>query len=175
MSDADASWDWPGCEGKPIVVEVYAPEGEVELFVSGKSVGRQKTEKCRALFETTYEPGEIRAAAHGLETALSTPAGETTLTLSCDPLGEELVWLTAELRGENGALVTSADELLTAEVEGAELLGFGSGDPKPMLNYNEGKAKAYKCRAQLVLKKRGAKAIRVSLRSETGKTAQISL
>ena len=175
MSDADASWDWPGCEGKPIIVEVYAPEGEVELFVSGKSVGRQKTEKCRALFETFYEPGEIRAVSHGLETALSTPVGETTLTLSCEPLGEELVWLAAELRGENGAPVTSADELLTAEVEGAELLGFGSGDPKPMLNYNEGRAKTYKGRAQLILKKRGVKAIRVSLRSETGKTAQISL
>ena len=175
MSDADASWDWPGCEGRPIIVEVYAPEGEVELFLNGKSLGRKKTKKCRALFETVYEPGEICAVSHGLETALSTPAGQTHLSISHDTQGEELIYLSAELRGENGALKTAADELLYAELEGAELLGFGSGDPKPSQNYNEGKTKTYKGRAQLVLKKHSMNAIRVSIRSESGKTAQILL
>ena len=175
MSDADASWDWPGCEGKPIVVEVYAPEGEVELFLNGRSLGKKQTDKCRALFETTYEPGELRAVACDAETTLRSPEGETQLNLSCESAGEELLFLTAELCGENGVTVTSADELLYAKVEGAELLGFGSGDPKPLFNYNEGKAKTWKGRAQLILKKHGAVAICVSLRSETGKTAQISL
>lgn len=175
MSDADASWDWPGCEGRPVVVEVYAPEGEVELLLNGRSLGKKQTEKCRALFETVYEPGEIRAVSHGLESALLTPSGQTRLSISCDTKGEKLVYLNAELRGENGVLKTAADELLYAEVEGAELLGFGSGDPKPSQNYNEGRTKTYKGRAQLVLKKHGAETIHVSIRSESGKTAQISL
>ena len=180
LSDADASWDWPGCEGKPVVVEVYTPGDEVELFVNGKSLGRKKPENFRALFETVYEPGRLRAQNYQNRKELGliellTPKDESRLKIQVDDHGKELVFLTASLTDGMGIPVTSADELLSAEVEGAELLGFGSGDPKPEYNYNEGKAKTYKGRAQLILKKRGSASIRVSLRTETGKTAQISL
>lgn len=89
--------------------------------------------------------------------------------------GEELVFLTASITDGEGSLVISADELLTAKVEGARLLGFGSGDPKPLLNYNEGRCKTRKGRAQLILKKTGSGPIRVVLRAEGGKTAELSI
>jgi len=60
-------------------------------------------------------------------------------------------------------------------VEGAQLLGFGSGDPKPLLNYNEGRCKTWKGRAQLILKKAGPGPIRLTLCSESGKTAELSI
>ena len=60
------------------------------------------------------------------------------------------------------------NELLTAQVEGAQLLGFGSGDPKPLLNYNEGRCKTWKGRAQLILRKNGTGPIRVCLSSDSG-------
>ena len=180
MSDADESWDWPGCEGKPVVVEVYAPGDEAELFLNGKSLGRKKPEKCRALFETVYEPGTLRAVAYrnGEElgcTELLSPAEETKLSLNAEYSGTELIYLTAQLCDGRGVTVTGADEWLTAAVEGAELLGFGSGDPKPENNYNEEKAKTYKGRAQLVLRKTGAGAVTVCVSAESGKTAQIRL
>ena len=180
LSDADETWDWPGFEGKPIVVEVYAPGDEAELFVNGKSLGRQPLVNCRALFETVYEPGTVRALAFRNRKELGifeifTPESDTKLSLKVDYTGAELLYLTAALTDGTGVAVTSADELLTAAVEGAELLGFGSGDPKPLLNYNEGKAKTWKGRAQLILKRSGAGKIRVSVSSEDGKTAQITL
>ncbi len=180
MSDADASWDWPGCEGKPIVVEIYAPGDEVELFLNGRSLGRKKPENYRALFETVYEPGSLRAQNYqkGKELGLNelfTPEKETEFRLQTDYTGEELIYLTVFQTDAAGVPVTDADELIMAEAEGAELLGFGSGDPKPLLNYNEGKTKTFKGRAQLILKKTGSGSGRVTVRSEAGKTAQISL
>ncbi|MCD8364766.1 MAG: DUF4982 domain-containing protein [Clostridiales bacterium] len=67
ISDATASWTWEGCEGKPVIVEVYAPGDEVELFVNGKSVGRAPSGEAagyRTLFETTYEPGTVTAVLY---------------------------------------------------------------------------------------------------------------
>ena len=180
MSDADGSWDWPGMEGKPVVVEVYGPGDETELFLNGKSLGKQAFKDCRALFETVYTPGTLCAAAYENgekcgEYTLSSPNGETRLTLSVDTDGGELVYLSAALTDNDGVLKTGADETLTATVTGAELLGFGSGDPKPVMNYNTGKARTYKGRAQLILKKQAGATITVSVSTESGKTAQISL
>ncbi|MCD7884282.1 MAG: DUF4982 domain-containing protein [Lachnospiraceae bacterium] len=67
ISDATPSWTWEGCEGKPVIVEVYAPGDEVELFVNGKSVGRKPSGEAagyRTLFETTYEPGTVTAVVY---------------------------------------------------------------------------------------------------------------
>ena len=180
LSDADAAWDWPGCEGKCAVVEVYAPGDEAELLLNGRSLGRKPLERCRALFDTVYEPGSLEAVAYrdGLELgrfALHTPGPERVLRLEKDYEGEELVFLTASITDGEGSIVISADELLTAQAEGAQLLGFGSGDPKPLLNYNEGKCKTWKGRAQLILKKTGPGPIRVALSAESGETAELSI
>ena len=180
MSDADETWDWPGMEGKPVVVEVYGPGEEAELILDGRSLGRKPLKDCRALFETVYTPGTLCAVTYekGAKLAahtLAAPKGETKLSLTPDTVGAELVYLTAALTDQNGTLKTGADEELTATVTGAALLGFGSGDPKPTMNYNTGKAITYKGRAQLILKKQAGAEITVSVASASGKTAQISL
>ena len=92
-----------------------------------------------------------------------------------DYAGEELVFLTVSLVDGSGVPVAAADEVLTASVEGAELLGFGSGDPRPLFNYNEQRTKTWKGRAQIILKKRDHAAVHVSVCSDSGKTAQIAL
>ena len=180
LSDTDMAWDWPGCEGKPVVVEVYAPGDEAELFLNGRSLGRKKPENFRALFETVYEPGTLRAQNYQNQEELGfselfTPDKETKLRISMDYAGEELVFLTVSLVDGSGVPVAAADEVLTASVEGAELLGFGSGDPRPLFNYNEQRTKTWKGRAQIILKKRDHAAVHVSVCSDSGKTAQIAL
>ncbi len=180
LSDADAAWDWPGCEGKPVVVEVYTPGDEAELLCNGKSLGRRRPEGCRVLFETVYEPGELRAVAYESgkllgDFVLRTPEKETALSLCVDDVGEKLCYLTAEITDGNGNVCISADETLTAEVEGTQLLGFGSGDPKPLHNYNEGKCRTWKGRAQLILKKTDSEKVRVRISAESGKTAELLL
>ncbi|MBQ9009578.1 MAG: DUF4982 domain-containing protein [Clostridia bacterium] len=180
MSDAEGNWDWPDCEGEPVVIEVYAPGDEVELFLNGKSLGRRKPEMCRVLYETVCEPGTLRAVAfrNGQELGsceLHTPEGEIGLTLNVDYNGEELIYLTAQLYDRKGVPVTGMDELLTAEVEGAQLLGFGSGDPRPELNYGEGKTSTYLGRAQLILRKTGQSRVRVYVTGEYGTAAKIQV
>ena len=132
------------------------------------------------MFETVFVPGTVEAVAYqdGEELGrfvLRSPAEDWELSLNSDSEGKELIYLSAVLRDKNNVTVTSADEWLTASVDGADLLGFGTGDPKPQNNYNEGRARTFMGRAQLVLKKTGSGPITVSISSETGKTAQISL
>ena len=183
MSDATATWDWRGSEGKPVVVEVYAPGDEVEMIVNGKSCGRKPAGPAagfRTLFETVYEPGTVRAVAYSDGKEIGTfelrTAGETLdLKIEKDFEGKELLYLALSLTDDDGNVAADRDELLTAEVTGAELLGFGSGNPKPRHNYNEGKTETWNGRAQILLRKTAVQAIQVTVTSASGKQAQIKV
>lgn len=66
ISDAVSNWNWKGYENQPIEVEVYTKAESVELFVNGKSAGVKRTGEIFqsvALFDTIYEPGEVKAVA----------------------------------------------------------------------------------------------------------------
>ena len=179
MSDTASAWDFPHSEGKPLVIEVYAAGDEVELFVNEKSLGRKPTGSengFRAMFETVYEPGRVRAVSYAGgeklgESELCTPE-VIGLRIERDYEGDELLYLTVSLTDENGVVTVAGDELLTAEVEGAEFFAFGSGNPKPKGNYNQGKMETWLGRAQLILRKTGAAPICVKVRSASGRQAQ---
>ena len=159
MSDAISSWSWSGCEGKPVIVEVYSNADEVELFKDGKSLGKKAPEACKVLFETTYEAGELVAKSYagGEETGsyVLRTAGEAAPVVRTTWEGNDLVYVDIKLEDKDGNVATDRDAELKAEVTGAELIGFGSGNPKPDRNYNEGIAMTWNGRAQLVLKKTG--------------------
>ena len=62
-----ASWTWPGHEGSPLRVVVYADADEVALLVNGTEVGRApagEKHRYRAEFDTTFEPGEVVAVGY---------------------------------------------------------------------------------------------------------------
>lgn len=167
MSDAVSTWTWGGCEGKPAVVEVFSDADEVELFQDGKSLGRKATEACKALFETTYEPGELVAKSYvnGEETgtyALKT-AGEAKPVVRKTWEGDKLVFVDITLEDAEGNVATDRDVELTADISGAVLLGMGSGNPKPAGNYNEGKTMTFNGRAQMILLKKGSETIKVNV------------
>ena len=179
MSDAVSSWSWKGCEGKPVIVEVYTDADEVELFRNGESLGKKVPENYKALFETVYQPGSlvVRAFNSGQETGcfgLKT-AEDTGLKITKSWEGDDLIYLDVELADSEGNVATDRDVLLTAEAEGCELLGLGSGDPKPLHNYNEGKTYTWNGRAQIILKKTGADKAVVRTAAETGETAEFNL
>ena len=151
-SDALRSWNYRGCEGKPIVVEVYSDADEVELLVNGRSVGKQKTERCKALFDTVYEPGEL--------TAINVRDGEISeqdrlLTASNDvhieqtDLGDGIIELSVV--DEKGVLNPEAVLTVTAETKGDHtILGFGTADPKSEENYFDKTIRTYHGRALIV-------------------------
>jgi len=67
ISDAIGSWSWSSYTGKPVVIEVYSGGDEVELFKNGVSLGRKPAGEAAGymtIFETTYEPGTLKAVTY---------------------------------------------------------------------------------------------------------------
>lgn len=150
-SDTVASWTWPGFEGKPTDIDVYAAADEVELFVNGASQGRQSVADYRATWTVTYQPGTIEAVSYinGSESgrfALQTVGKPVALKLDVEDLGTHGVWhagggdlayVRVTAVDENGNRVYCAPEV-RVQVEGAAtLMGYGSGDPTTKHNYWE--------------------------------------
>lgn len=61
FTDAVASWTWDVEPGTPMTVELYAPDGQVELLLNGIPVAAAETSECYALFEVPYEAGVLTA------------------------------------------------------------------------------------------------------------------
>ena len=162
-SDALRSWNYRGYEGKPVVVEVYSDADEVELLVNGRSVGKQRTERCKALFDTVYEPGEltaihIRNGKNAEQDRLMTASDNVHIEQT--DLGNGIVELSA--LDENGLLNPEAVLTISAETNGARtMLGFGSADPKSEENYFDKTIKTYHGRALIVTRGDGELEIEV--------------
>jgi beta-galactosidase len=142
-TDVVPSWSWPGHEGAPVTVEVYADAEEVELLVNGDPVGRQPSgEKHRytSVFETTYRPGLLEAVAwrDGVESgrmAIRSAAESVLLqaavdraVIAADP--QDLAFVTLQLVDEDGVLHVTRDRPVAVEVDGPGVLqALGSADP----------------------------------------------
>lgn len=189
ISDAVASWNWDGMEGKPAIVEVYAQGDEVELLLNGTSLGKKAAGKeagFRTLFETTYEPGILTAISYenGHEIGrneLTTAGCERTLWVEKEEYvglknaKQELVYVQVEMRDQNGVLVADDNQKITLSVDGeVEVLGFGSGNPKPNYNFNEGVTELFGGRAQIIVKKPEGKAI-LTVTAENGIEGKVEL
>lgn len=182
MSDAVSSWTWGGYEGKPIKVEVYSSGEEVELFRNGISLGRKKAGEdllYRTVFDTVYEPGSLVAVSYedGKELEryeLCTAYGKSELIISVEETEKcldkyetdmtKLFYLNVELTDEKGQLVMNDDRKLCVSVRGAELLGFGSANPKPLYHYQTNITETYLGRAQMILKAAGNEKIYVEVK-----------
>ena len=151
FKDNIASWTWPGYEGKPAKVDIYADAGEVELFLNGRSLGRKpagEEHDFTASYEITYEPGELTGVSYenGAETgrfSLVTAKEQVRLQAEADRTaikgdGEDLAFVTVRLVDENGVENLSACKEVTVSVEGAgNLQGFGSADPQAANSYDD--------------------------------------
>ena len=189
ISDSTASWNWEGMEGKPAIVEVYAQGDEVELLLNGVSLGKKAAGKeagFRTLFETTYEPGTLTAVSYekGQEIGrneLKTAGAERTLVVELEEYAglkgsdQELIYVQVEMRDQNGVLVADDNQKITLAVEGeVEVIGFGSGNPKPNYNFNEGVTELFGGRAQIILKK-PAETVTLTVKAEDGMKGAITI
>ncbi|MBR7040390.1 MAG: DUF4982 domain-containing protein [Clostridia bacterium] len=150
------AWDWPGHEGEPIRVEVYTCREYVSLYLNGALVGKQKAEKCRAVFETVYRPGELTAAEDGgNESSVSTPSERACLH-ALPSEGRftrpgQLVYLMIVLTDEKGTLRTFDSRQVTVNVKGARLAALGSADRRSEENYFDTACRFYEGRAMAAL------------------------
>ncbi|HOQ58274.1 MAG TPA: glycoside hydrolase family 2 TIM barrel-domain containing protein, partial [Bacteroidales bacterium] len=116
-------WNWPGHEGKKVPVFVYTNGDEAELFLNGKSLGKQSrkpkseisTERYRLMWhDVVYEAGELKVVAYRVgkvigEKVLRTAGEAYTLKLTPDrsrlkASGEDLSFILVEAYDKNGNL-----------------------------------------------------------------------
>lgn len=134
-------WNLQGHEGEPVDVWAYSNCDEVELFVNGRSLGRQKMPVNGHLkWEATYKPGSLRAVGYKNGKRILTEKIETTgdaqaiclepdrTSISSD--GRDVCVVTVRLQDSKGRFVPDACPNLNISLEGdARILGVGNGDP----------------------------------------------
>jgi beta-galactosidase len=178
-SDSVSSWTWPGFEGAPVTVEVYADADEVALLLDGTEVARGPVGVTRPLLarlETVYRPGELTAVAYraGTETGRTTlvsATGAARITATADRTtirddDTDLSYVAVELRDAAGVLFTGADRSVRVDVAGAGVLaGLGSGNPKTAERFDATRTRTFDGRALAIIRPTGTGTITVTVSS----------
>lgn len=172
------SWSYRGCAGQPARVEVYARAAAVELLVNGRSVGRKKLKnKCRAVFNTVYEDGELTAVAYdaaGEEIGrqiMKTAGEETVLRItpessSVKPKG--LVFIPMQYTDSDGVWKPMEKHTLKVSVKNGRLVGLGHAGPYVEGNYTDDTTKTYFGEAMAVAQADGGGPVQVTVTDEAG-------
>lgn len=177
FTDAIASWSWPGSEGQPVTVEVYADADEVELLVNGESVRRAAVGEAHpfvASIDTIYVPGELVAVAYrdGTESGrcrLTTATGVVQLDVrvdrpQIDATDRDLAYVAVALVDGDGNVRTSEDRAVRVVVGGpAVLQGLGSGNPCTEETFGSDTHDTFNGRALAVVRPTGAGTITVTV------------
>ena len=156
-------WNWEERLGEPVSVWVHSNLEEVELFLNGRSQGRQKVEPLTHLqWQVKYEPGviEARGLKEGkvvMSSRRETTGAPATIRLSADRSeiaadGEDIALVRVEVLDSVGRAVPTADNLIKFKVssEGI-LLGVGNGDPNCQESDREPLRSLFNGLAQLIV------------------------
>ena len=164
--DVVADWNWSGYEGKPLTVNVYSSFTEAELFLNGRSLGRKRTDRStefKAAWEVPYVAGELRAVGY----AGGTARGSATLTTAREVSqigvvadrarikadGEDLSYVTIELKDARGIRSPKAENLLRFAVDGpGTIVGVANANPMSVESYTRPERKAWRGRALVIVK-----------------------
>lgn len=122
-------WTWPGEDGKPRAVKVHSNCEEVELFLNGRSLGKQRRGADTGLaypprvWQVPFQPGTLRAVAfhQGREIAheIRTAGAAHHILLETDASqlesgdAESYAYLTASVVDEAGTVVPDAHHPIT--------------------------------------------------------------
>lgn len=141
-------WNWKGHEGEKVPVFVYTSYPEAEVFVNGKSYGRQTKNnqslqnRFRLMWpDVIYQPGELKVVAYDKngkavqEEIIHTAGKPDHLELQADRHqlkadGKDLAHVTVRVVDKNGNLCPSDGRLVSFAVSGAGMYRAGAnGDP----------------------------------------------
>lgn len=166
-------WNWKGREGQTISVWAFSNADEVELFLNGKSLGRQAMPKYEHVeWDVPYQPGTLVAKGYRNGQVISTDRVETagapaSLRLKATrPAiladGEDLCPVEVEVLDAQGRVVPTASDLVTFRVVGpASVVGVGNGDPSSHEPDKASQRRAFngKCMALVGAAGRGGKIV----------------
>lgn len=160
------SWNWPGHKGKDIDVEIYSRYQSVRLYLNDKLIGEKPTtraEEFRVVFTIPYQEGELRAEGidNGIvrETnVLRTAGAATTINAVADRTvitgdGQDLSFITIEIKDAKGNIVPNAVATVTALIKGnAVIAAAGNADMQETTPYTSHTFKTWKGRALVAVK-----------------------
>ena len=142
-------WNWEGREGEKTPVFVYTNYPSAELFINGKSYGRQTKHKNGTVenryrlmwHDAVYQPGEVRVVAYDeqgnpvAEKAVRTAGKPHHIELVTDRSslladGKDLAYVTLRIVDKNGNLCPNDGRLVSFKVKGAgKYRASANGDP----------------------------------------------
>ncbi len=134
-------WNWPGMEGQEIRVWVHSNAEQVELFLNGRSLGRQAVKPNTHLeWRVAYQPGTLEARGYRNGKLLATDTRETTgaparIVLApdrpaIDADGEDVSVVEVRVVDAQGRTVPVANDEIEFTLSGnGRLIGLGNGDP----------------------------------------------
>jgi len=134
-------WNWAGKEGDSIKVHCYTNCDEVELFLNGKSQGKQKAEPYKKLiWSLIYKPGKLEAKGYKAGKLVTKDIVETTtvpaqvaLNSDCSTLkadGCDVAVIRVAIKDDKGRVVPTANNLVKFSIEGpGRIIGTGNGNP----------------------------------------------
>ena len=135
-------WNWPGREGQMVPVWVHSNCDAVELFLNGRSLGRQTVMRNRHLaWQVPYAPGRITAHGYRQDRRILTAERQTTgaparIGLSSTRRhlapGEVAVIRAAVLDARQREVPTANNRIAFTLIGDATLLGVGNGDPSSL-------------------------------------------
>jgi len=175
-------WSYRGCDGQEAQVEVYGGDNAAaaRLFVNGKACGQAAMKEQKAVFRIPYESGELRAevldaggAVLASQTLRSADGNERLrLTKEVSRTDEDIFFIDIDVIGDNGEIECNLDQKITVEVEGGELLGFGSANPKTAEEFSDGVYTTWYGRSLAVVR-RTAKVTKVKASGEISGSAEV--
>lgn len=142
-------WNWEGREGEKTPVFVYTNYPSAELFINGKSYGRQTKHKNGTVenryrlmwHDAVYQPGEVRVVAYDEQ---GNPVAEKTVRTAGKPHhielvtdrsslqadGRDLAYVTLRIVDKDGNLCPNDGRLVSFKVKGAgKYRASANGDP----------------------------------------------
>ena len=161
-------WNWKGREGEVTPVYVFTSGDEGELFLNGKSLGRQRKQPGvwdRAYRlrwdDVRYEPGtlEVVVFKDGKEWARdkvkTTGAAARLLAEVEGGAGDELFYVNVSVRDEEGLVVPNAKIPVEFSVSGTgEVVATDNGDETDFDDFRSMKRKTFNGWAQAIVKAR---------------------
>ena len=178
-------WNWKGREGEITPVYVFTSGDEGELFLNGRSLGRQRKQPGvwnRAYRlrwdDVRYEPGTLEAVIfrNGREWArdvVKTTGAPARLALEAETKavaadGEDVCYLNVSVRDEEGLIVPDANIPVSFAIEGpGEIVATDNGDETDFDDFRKPQRKTFNGLAQAVVRaERGANGtLRVTVHS----------
>jgi beta-galactosidase len=151
------NWNWLDRVGQITPVYVYTSGDEAELFLNGKSLGRQKKQpgEYRIIWnDVQYQPGKLKVVAYkngkrwaknmvetsGTAARLAVEADRKAVTAD----GKDLSYITVTVEDKNGLPVPDANNAIHFDISGCgAIVSTDNGDPTDLTAFPSHDRKAF--------------------------------